>query len=67
MSKNRSKRLRKKLYVDEFEVLGFEFTCAISSDKEEDHDNLIDGFIGFIEENGLTLVQALLRHHFPGS
>ena len=38
----RSRRLRKKLYLDEFAILGFEFSCKIAEVSEEDYDAFAD-------------------------
>ena len=38
----RSKRLRKKMYLDEFATLGFELECEFKTDLDED---VLSGFI----------------------
>ena len=44
--KNRSRRLRKKLYVDEFKVLGFNIDLKFVADSsEEDLDAFFDEFL----------------------
>ena len=51
MSQNRSRRLRKKLRVDEFQEFGFDITWTFNeSVSEEDIDNLVDQFITEIIE-----------------
>ena len=55
MATNRSRRLRKKLYVDEFKVLGFAFFCHLHLKQEADCDQIIDDFLSFIEERGLVM------------
>lgn len=55
MATNRSRRLRKKLYVEEFKVLGFSFACQLNLTQETDCDQLIDNFLAFIEERGLVM------------
>ncbi|MGK0442775.1 MAG: hypothetical protein ACJA0N_002594 [Pseudohongiellaceae bacterium] len=40
----RSRRLRKKLYLDEFAILGFEFSCKIDLKSEQEYDNFFDAF-----------------------
>ncbi|MBB1364369.1 MULTISPECIES: YggL family protein [unclassified Shewanella] len=46
MAQNRSRRLRKKLRVDEFQELGFEINWTFDeSVSEEDIDNLVDQFL----------------------
>lgn len=58
MATNRSRRLRKKLCVDEFQELGFELTLNFKADLS---DQVIDSFIDqFLDEaiagNGLDYV-----------
>jgi Uncharacterized protein conserved in bacteria len=58
MATNRSRRLRKKLCVDEFQELGFELNLDF---KEDLNDEAIDSFLNaFLEEamdaNGLDYV-----------
>lgn len=50
----RSRRLRKKLYVDEFQVMGFEiaFDYALHND-ESAVDAFLDSMIEFVESCGL--------------
>ncbi|MGX9460187.1 YggL family protein [Shewanella sp. A14] len=51
MAQNRSRRLRKKLRVDEFQELGFELNWTFDeSVSEEDIDNLVDQFIAEVIE-----------------
>ena len=46
----KSRRLRKKLYLDEFAILGFEFTCNLNA-TEEEFDLLLDELLDFINKN----------------
>ncbi|WMN89588.1 YggL family protein [Vibrio parahaemolyticus] len=55
MATKRSRRLRKKLYVDEFKVLGFSFFCHLNITKEEECDLLINDFLSFLEGRGLVM------------
>ena len=41
----RSKRLRKKLYLEEFAILGFEFSYTINLDSAEEYETFFEGFI----------------------
>ena len=52
MTTQRSRRLRKKLFLDEFAILGFEFSCCIEV-KEKEFDELLDGFLDLIESRNL--------------
>lgn len=64
MAKNRSKRLRKKLYVDEFAVHGFEFSCQVAVNDVMDYSTLIDDFIDFIESRDLIMGGGANQHSF---
>jgi len=49
----RSRRLRKKLYLDEFAVLGFEFTCGMSTTSDDDYQQFFDGFAELVDARNL--------------
>ena len=53
MAKNRSRRLRKKLFSGEFTVYGFEVTCRITEQGEINYDQFIDEFIELVEGQSL--------------
>ena len=55
MAKNRSRRLRKKICVDEFQELGFEIqlTYPESLSDEEHREFLPDFLVEAVETNGL--------------
>ena len=55
MHSNKSRRLRKKLYLDEFAILGFEFSCTINVKNSDDFDTLLSHLIGFVESRELSL------------
>ena len=50
---NRTRRLRKKLYLDEFAILGFEFSCKIDLSSEADYDQFFEGFADLIDSRDL--------------
>lgn len=58
MATNRSRRLRKKLCVDEFQELGFELTLDIKEGlSDQELDAFVDAFLDeCIEGNGLGYV-----------
>lgn len=58
MATNRSRRLRKKLCVDEFQELGFELNLNFKEDlSEEAIDAFLDAFLSeAMEANGLAYV-----------
>ncbi len=66
MVKKRSRRLRKKLYVDEFAVEGFEFSCSVSTAKQSDYDKLLDDFVEFLEGNDLIAGAGAGSSSFDG-
>lgn len=56
LSKNRSKRLRKKLHIDEFQEFGFNLSFSLKDDLDaESLEAFVDEFIlDAIENNGLV-------------
>lgn len=50
---NKNRRLRKKLYLGEFAILGFEVSCTTSIADFDQYDVFIDEFIDFIDSIGL--------------
>lgn len=50
-SSNRSRRLRKKLHLDEFAVLGFGFSCK----PEADFNSVFDSLISLMDERRLQI------------
>jgi len=55
MKNKRSKRLRKKLYLDEYAIFGFEFECHLSCTSEEDFDTFMDDVIDYLESRNLNV------------
>ncbi|ENY6169604.1 YggL family protein [Vibrio fluvialis] len=66
MTTNRSKRLRKKLYVGEFQVQGFAFSCQVNTDDDTQYDVLLDSFIDFIESRNLVMGGGANHESFDG-
>jgi uncharacterized protein YggL (DUF469 family) len=71
-AKNRSRRLRKKLRVDEFQKFGFATSWVyVSGLSESGLDVFLDNFIDFIEANGLCFgggdVAGFVAHESRGS
>ena len=57
MATNRSRRLRKKLCVDEFAEIGFELNLSYPDDlSDEAIESFLDQFIAMIASNGLGYV-----------
>ncbi len=52
---NKNKRMRKKLYLGEFAIKGFEMTCNIDIQDSEEYDTFIDALLAVVESNNLLL------------
>ncbi len=52
-NQTRSRRLRKKLYLDEFAVSGFECACKIDVEIGAEFDAFIDDFVDFLDSQNL--------------
>ncbi|QUJ70467.1 DUF469 family protein (plasmid) [Photobacterium sp. GJ3] len=55
MTKNRSRRLRKKLFSGEFTVYGFAVNCRMTEHSETDYEEFIDEFIDLVESQNLIV------------
>jgi uncharacterized protein YggL (DUF469 family) len=66
MNKNRSRRLRKKLYLGEFRILGFEFSCKLTDMSDAGVDDLLDRFVEKIEAIGLSFGGGVSAGEFSG-
>ena len=51
----RSRRLRKKLHLDEFAILGFEFTCKISPDADGSYDRFFVDLKSVVDSRNLFI------------
>jgi len=51
----RSRRLRKKLYVDEFAIMGFEFTCKVDIDSDTQFEAFLEAFADVAEDKNLLI------------
>ncbi|MEY8198977.1 MAG: 50S ribosome-binding protein YggL, partial [Colwellia sp.] len=51
----KSRRLRKKLYLDEFAILGFEVSCSIGVETSDEFDLFLDQLVSFVEDNELIM------------
>ena len=49
----RNRRQRKKLYLDEYAIFGFEFSLTINMEREEDYDQFFDAFADVIDDRNL--------------
>ncbi|QSX28554.1 DUF469 family protein [Shewanella cyperi] len=66
MATKRKRRLRKKLYLEEFAVFGFEFTCKSKIKSDEETDHLLDAFLEFIESRNLMCGGGFSLEEFSG-
>jgi hypothetical protein len=51
----RSRRLRKKLYVGEFAIMGFEFTCKVDIDSDTQFEEFLEAFADVAEDKNLLI------------
>ncbi|MCV6620144.1 MAG: YggL family protein [Cellvibrionaceae bacterium] len=49
----RNRRLRKKLYLDEFAIQGFEFACDVKEASQEEYDQFFDALVEVIGSRDL--------------
>ncbi|MBW3696081.1 DUF469 family protein [Vibrio sp. T187] len=64
---NKNRRIRKKLYLGEFAILGFEVSCVTSIKDFDAYDSFVDEFIDYIDSielcfggGGLELFEGFL-------
>ena len=50
---NKSRRIRKKLFLGEFAILGFEISCETDINDFDRYDAFVDDFIDYIDGLGL--------------
>ncbi|WP_028023414.1 50S ribosome-binding protein YggL [Enterovibrio calviensis] len=55
MPSQRSKRLRKKLYLDEFAVFGFVISLKLNTENDEELDAFIESLADFAESRHLLV------------
>jgi len=51
----KNRRLRKKLYLDEFAVMGFDFSCKLNAESGLDPEQFFDTLIDFIDGQELMI------------
>jgi len=67
MIKNsKSRRLRKKLYLDEFSVLGFEISCQLNEVSNNELDSLLDCLIDELVARNLNIGGGGSHYSFGG-
>ena len=62
----RSRRLRKKLYVGEFAIMGFEFTCKVDIDSDTQFDEFLEAFADVAEDKNLLISLDNDNEQFEG-
>jgi uncharacterized protein YggL (DUF469 family) len=62
----RSRRLRKKLHLDEFAILGFEFTCKIAADDDGNYDSFFNDLKDVVDTRNLFINFDGDQGHFIG-
>ncbi|PKG80746.1 hypothetical protein CXF85_21780 [Colwellia sp. 75C3] len=55
MNSTKNRRLRKKLYLDEFAMLGFEFSCTLNAKNSDDFDSLLSQLVDVVESRELSM------------
>lgn len=55
MRSTKSRRLRKKLYLNEFAILGFKFSCTLDVKSSDEFDSLLNQLVDFIESRELSM------------
>lgn len=64
LAKNRSMRQRKKLYVDEFTVVGFGFQGKFNADDDEQLDPFFDGLVTLLTARNLMICGGNNEEYF---
>ncbi|AGS39488.1 MAG: hypothetical protein ACJA2Y_001847 [Cycloclasticus pugetii] len=62
----RSRRLRKKLYVGEFAIMGFEFTCKVDIDSDTQFEEFLEAFADVAEDKNLLISLDNDNEQFEG-
>jgi uncharacterized protein YggL (DUF469 family) len=60
------RRIRKKLYLEEFAIIGFEFFCSIDEMDEDKVDNFFTDLLHFLEIENLKFSGGGSKHQFGG-
>jgi uncharacterized protein YggL (DUF469 family) len=62
----RSRRLRKKLYVGEFAIMGFDFRCKINIESETEFEAFLEAFADAAESKNLLISLDNIDELFEG-
>ena len=63
----RNRRIRKKLHLDEFAILGFEFSCKIAVASEADYEQFFNSFADIVKSQHLYITLDNDSESFEGS
>ena len=61
-----NRRLRKKLYLGEFAVIGFEFSCSIDDMDETKVNDFFSDLLSFLESNNMLFSGGGTKDNFGG-
>ncbi len=62
----RSRRLRKKLYVGEFAIMGFDFSCKVDINSDAEFEAFLEAFADVAEEKNLLISLDNADEQFEG-
>jgi uncharacterized protein YggL (DUF469 family) len=63
----RNRRLRKKMHLDEFAILGFEFSFKLASSSETDYEGFFTSFTAFANTQNLYITLGNDNEMFEGA
>ena len=61
-----NRRLRKKLYLGEFAIIGFEFSCSIAEMDETKVNDFFSELLAFLESNNMLFSGGGTKDNFGG-
>jgi uncharacterized protein YggL (DUF469 family) len=64
---SRNRRLRKKLYLEEFAILGFEFSFKLTEASDEQYESFFESFAELVNNEELYIGLDNISELFEGS
>lgn len=64
---SRNRRIRKKLYLDEWAILGFEFSCKLTEASEAQYEAFFNSFAELVKTEDLYISLDNDSESFQGS
>jgi len=61
-----NRRIRKKLYLGEFAIMGFEFSCSIDDMDESKVNTFFSELLSFLESNNMLFSGGGTKDNFGG-